>query len=211
MFPPVELADESGLLCYGGELSTRTLVEAYSNGIFPWPHDDYPLLWFAPPQRGVLWCDEIKISRRLQRTLRAANFSFKIDENFGAVIRACAARREYADGTWITPEVVRAYEKLHRLGIAHSIETYRDSELVGGLYGVSWGSYFCGESMFHIADNASKAALIYLAESLQNKGATWIDCQLLTPFFETLGAREIARDEFLEMMREAWGKAPLFI
>jgi leucyl/phenylalanyl-tRNA--protein transferase len=210
MFPPVELADESGLLCYGGDLSTHTLIEAYRNGIFPWPHEGLPLLWFAPPQRGVLFCDELKISRRLKRALRAANFGFEINRNFGATIRACAARREYSDGTWIIPEVIGAYEKLHRLGIAHSIETYRDGELVGGLYGVSWGHYFCGESMFHFEDNASKAALIFLAEYLQSKGAHWIDCQLLTPFFESIGTREIERDDFLEMLWQAREQPSIF-
>jgi leucyl/phenylalanyl-tRNA--protein transferase len=138
MFPPVEWADESGLLCYGGELSLPVLCEAYSRGIFPWPHEGFPLLWFAPPMRGVLFCDEITLSRRTRRAIRAARFEFRIDHNFGAVIRACGAQRKYSEGTWINAEVIAAYEELHEQGIAHSVETYRDGRLIGGLYGVSW-------------------------------------------------------------------------
>jgi leucyl/phenylalanyl-tRNA--protein transferase len=210
MFPPVDWADDNGLLCYGGELSTPVLIEAYRRGIFPWPHEGFPLLWFAPPQRGVLFLDELRISRRTRRAIRAANFSYKIDANFGAVIRACVLPRAYSDGTWINTEIIEAYEELHRLGIVHSFETYRDSELVGGLYGVSWGAYFCGESMFHFADHASKAALIYLCEYLRERGVTWIDCQLLSPFFEAMGAREIRRGEFMEMLQYEWSKRPIF-
>lgn len=208
MFPPVESADEDGLLCWGGELSTPVLTAAYRRGIFPWPHVGYPLLWFAPPRRGVLFCDEIKVSKRLRRSLRAANFETKINANFGAIIRACAASREYSAGTWINEEIISAYEELHALGIAHSVETYRDGELVGGLYGVSFGKYFGGESMFHREDNASKAALIFLCEYLRSRGAHWIDCQLQNPFFEKMGAREIPRDEFTRMLRVALSDSP---
>jgi leucyl/phenylalanyl-tRNA--protein transferase len=211
MFPPVDWADENGLLCYGGELSAPVLIEAYQRGIFPWPHEGFPLLWFAPPQRGVLFLDELRVSRRARRAIRAANFTYKMDANFAAVIRACALPREYSDGTWINEEIIEAYEELHRLGIAHSVETYQGEVLVGGLYGVSWGAYFCGESMFHFADHASKAALIYLAEYLQERGATWIDCQLLTPFFETMGAREIPREEFMQMLQYAWNAATIMV
>lgn len=210
MFPPVEWADESGLLCFGGGLNVETLTEAYYNGIFPWPHEGLPLLWFAPPERGVLFCNELRLSRRDRRAIRAQNFTYKIDENFGAVVRACAAPREYSDGTWITSEVIEAYEELHRLGIAHSVETYRGDELVGGLYGVSWGAYFCGESMFHFSDHASKAALLFLVEYLATRGVTWIDCQLQTPFFESIGAREVPREEFIEMLRDAWQQPSIF-
>lgn len=203
MFPPVESADEDGLLCWGGELSTPVLIAAYRRGIFPWPHVGYPLLWFAPPQRGVLFCDEIKISKRTRRALRAADFEMKIDADFAAVIRACAASREYSEGTWINAEIISAYEELHALGIAHSVETYHAGELVGGLYGVSWGKYFGGESMFHSEDNASKAALIFLCEFLKTRNAHWIDCQLQNPFFEKMGVREIPRDQFTRMLRVA--------
>jgi leucyl/phenylalanyl-tRNA--protein transferase len=203
MFPPVESASEDGLLCWGGELSTPTLLAAYRRGIFPWPHEGYPLLWFAPPLRGVLFCNEVKVSRRIRRALRAAGFEMKVNTNFAAVIRACAASREYSQGTWITEEIISAYEKLHSLGVAHSIETYQDGELAGGLYGVSFGKYFGGESMFHRVDNASKAALIFLCEFLQKRDAHWIDCQLQNPFFAQMGAREIPRRQFTRMLQIA--------
>jgi leucyl/phenylalanyl-tRNA--protein transferase len=210
MFPPVDLADEDGLLCYGGELSTPLLLEAYRRGIFPWPHEGFPLLWFAPPQRGVLFLDELRLSRRTRRAIRATNFSYKIDANFGAVIRACAAPRAYADGTWINEEIVAAYEELHRLGVAHSVETYRNGELVGGLYGVSHGAYFCGESMFHHADHASKAALLFLCEYWCARGGSWIDCQLLTPFLASVGACEIPRAEFMTKLETSWNEPSIF-
>lgn len=208
MFPPVDCADEDGLLCWGGELSTPSLIAAYQRGIFPWPHVGFPLLWFAPPQRGVLFCDEIKVSKRTRRALRAANYEMKIDADFPAVIRACAASREYSEGTWINDEIISAYEKLHVLGIAHSVETYRNSELVGGLYGLSWEKYFGGESMFHHENDASKAALIFLCEYMKMRGAHWIDCQIQNPFFEQMGAREIPRDEFTQMLNAAISDSP---
>ena len=211
MFPPVEMADDDGLLCYGGDLSVPILLEAYSNGIFPWPHEGYPLLWFAPPQRGVIFCDEFYLSKRTRRAIRSAGYTFKIDTNFAAVMQGCATQRQYAEGTWITPEVQTAYNELHRLGIAHSVETYQGDELVGGLYGVSLGGFFGGESMFHRADNASKAALGFLVEYLQERGVEWLDCQLINPLFEQLRAREVPRERFMEMLGEAINNsAPLF-
>jgi len=210
MFPPVESADEDGLLCYGGDLSIETLFEAYSKGIFPWPHEDYPLLWFAPPKRGVLFVDEFQLSRRAWRELRKTRFEFRIDTDFIGVMNGCGATREYSQGTWVNDEIKNAYLQLHGLGIAHSVETYLDGALVGGLYGVSWGNYFCGESMFHQADNASKAALAFLVEHCKSRGATWIDCQLQNPFFEKVGAREIPREGFLEMLQDAMNQPPIF-
>lgn len=204
MFPPVDYADEHGLLCYGGELNTPILLEAYRNGIFPWPHEGYPLLWFAPPFRGILFCEDLKISRRARRAIRAANFSMRIDQDFEAVVRGCGGPRSYSDGTWVNEEIIAAYCQLHRLGLAHSIETYQDGELVGGLYGLSIGKYFCGESMFHTTSDASKAALIFLVEYLQQRGATWIDCQLNNPFFEAIGAVDVPRDIFTTMLENAW-------
>lgn len=203
MFPPVELADEEGLLCYGGDLSVETLVEAYSKGIFPWPHDGYPLLWFAPPMRGILFVDEFHLSRRAWRELRKTRFEFRIDTDFPGVMEGCSALRTYSGGTWVNDEIKDAYFRLHLQGIAHSVETYLNGELVGGLYGVSWGGYFCGESMFHRADNASKAALAFLVEHCKNRGMTWIDCQLMNPFFEKVGAREVPRADFVGMLDKA--------
>lgn len=203
MFPPVEHADEDGLLAIGGDLSSRTLHMAYSRGIFPWPVEDLPLLWFAPPQRGILFCDEFIVSRRLRRTLRSGRFKVCIDNDFEAVMRGCAAPREGEDGTWITDEIIKAYTRLHCEGYAHCVATYLDGELVGGLYGVSWGAYFCGESMFHRTADASKAALVHLIEHVQSRGATWIDIQMMTPHFRLFGAREVPRPEFTRMLQGA--------
>lgn len=210
MFPPVEMADDDGLLCYGGELSVPVLLEAYHNGIFPWPHEGYPLLWFAPPQRGLLFCEELHLSKRTRRAIRNVGYTFKIDTNFAAVMQGCAEQRQCDEGTWITPEIQSAYNELHRLGIAHSIETYRGDELVGGLYGINLGGYFGGESMFHRADNASKAALGFLVEYLQARGVEWIDCQLMNPFFEQLGACEVPREQYMEMLGHALKQPRLF-
>lgn len=206
MFPPVETADEDGFLCWGGRLSTETLRLAYSRGIFPWPHENSPMLWFAPPQRALLFCDELHIGSRLKRYLRSNPFEIRVDTAFENVMRECAAPRE-ADrrqghvGTWITPAIRRAYTAMHRAGHAHSIEAWHDNQLVGGLYGVQFGAYFCGESMFARRDNASKAALIWLVSHLKSCGASWLDCEVMTPHFAALGAREVPRDEFMAMLK----------
>ncbi|MBV9468903.1 MAG: leucyl/phenylalanyl-tRNA--protein transferase [Abitibacteriaceae bacterium] len=203
MFPPVEAANADGLLAVGGKLSVSTLREAYHNGIFPWPVEDFPLLWFAPPRRAILPFDQFHISRRLQRTLRHANFEMRINTNFEAVIRACAEQRQDAEGTWITDEMLEAYIALHQAGDAHSVETYQNGELVGGLYGVAFGSYFAGESMFYKVSDASKAALVHLVEYLQTKGATWLDAQMMTLLFANFGACEIPRRRFMKMLKIA--------
>lgn len=207
MFPPVETADEDGFLCWGGRLSTETLLVAYGSGIFPWPHQGAPLLWFAPPLRTLLWCDELHIGSRLKRALKNQPFEIRVNSCFETVMRQCAApresdRKEGHVGTWITPAMRRAYAILHRAGNAHSVEAWRDDELVGGLYGVQIGAYFCGESMFARQNNASKAALIWLVEHLRTRGASWLDCQMMTPHFQVLGAREIERAEFMAMLRK---------
>lgn len=205
MFPPVDSADEDGLLALGGALSSATLREAYSRGIFPWPHsEDLPLFWFAPPRRAVLFFDELRVSKRLRRSLRAREYSHTQNESFPEVLRACAAPRTTESETWIIPKMQRAYTKLHREGLAHSIETWREGALVGGLYGVSHGAYFCGESMFHHEDDASKSALLFLIETLQSRGASWIDIQMMTPHFEAFGARLISREEFTARLESAW-------
>lgn len=179
-------------------------MAAYSSGIFPWPHPGFPLLWFAPPERGVLFLDEFHLSRRTRRAIRSAGYTFKINTNFAAVIRACAAKERGI--TWITPDIEKAYQELHRIGWAHSVETYLGDELVGGLYGVSRGKYFGGESMFYHTDNASKAALNFLIEHLKEQGVGWIDCQIVTPLFESLGARMVPREQFMEMLREVFAE-----
>lgn len=207
MFPPVDCADEDGLLAVGGDLRVSTLREAYSSGVFPWPVEGLPLLWFAPPQRAVLFLDEVRVGRRLARSLRSSGFEARVDTDFEGVIQSCAAPRADEEGTWILPHMQEAYLRLHQAqgqGIrAHSFETYCDGELVGGLYGVQIGRYFCGESMFHRAPNASKFALLHLVEYLRDLDAAWLDIQMMSPHFEVLGAREIPRCEFMGMLRES--------
>lgn len=206
-FPPVDHADESGLLCWGGRATPHTLLEAYRHGIFPWPHEGYPLLWFAPPERAVLCFDELRVNSRLKRSLRSEGFSITFDTCFARVISACAGPRivegEPDGGTWITPELIEGYGALHALGWVHSVEAWQGGQLVGGLYGVLIGAHFCGESMFHLAPNASKACVVALVERLKTRGAMWLDIETMTPHFERLGAREIARDEFMDWKREA--------
>jgi len=200
-FPSVEFADDSGVLCIGGGLDSETLCAAYHQGIFPWPiNEEFPVVWFAPPMRGVLFFDEFHIPKSVTKMLRREKYECRIDAAFEQVILHCANRCE---GTWITPDIVDAYINLHREGIAHSVETYFEEELVGGLYGVSWGKYFCGESMFHLRSGASKAALVYLVEYLKTRDVKWIDIQNISPLFALFGAREIPRADFMELLKSA--------
>lgn len=210
MFPPVETADEIGLLCWGGDYEIETLIEAYRNGIFPWPHEGYPPLWFALPERAILEFERFHISRSLHKTLRRTHWQTRIDQDFSAIIRACAGPRDYADGTWIWPEIIAAYEKLHRAGFAHCVGVYEGDELIGGLYGVSIGGYFAGESIFHRRSDAGKMALVALVDYLRERGAHWIDVQQLTPLLESFGAREIARRAFMKKLRVALKAPELF-
>jgi leucyl/phenylalanyl-tRNA--protein transferase len=207
MFPPVELANEDGVLCQGGFLTPWSLIAAYTQGIFPWPHEGFDLLWFAPPMRGVLFFDELHVGSRLRRYMKSADFEITFNRAFGDVIRSCAQPRfyegAYEEGTWIDEDVVSSYTELHRLGFAHSVEAWQDGELVGGLYGVSFGLYFAGESMFHRVDNASKACVLALVERMMTRGAMWLDIETLTPHFEKLGARLIPREDFMSLHRLA--------
>lgn len=204
-FPPVESADEDGLLAIGGDLEPKSLLLAYSQGIFPWPINDGILAWFTPPMRAVIFLDEFHVSRSTKRALRAAHFSTKVDSAFEAVITHCAElkNRGEQNATWITTEMCRAYIDLHHLGIAHSFETYFDDELVGGIYGIQLGRFFAAESSFYRVDNASKQAMVTLAEYLRQQGISWFDCQVITPFSEAFGAREIRRAEFMELLSES--------
>lgn len=203
IFPPVEEADEDGLLAVGGDYSLPMLLEAYGSGVFPWPIEDLPPLWFAPAQRAILRLDEFHISKSLQKELRRRNYQIACNRDFAAVIRACAGPRSYADGTWITPPMIAGYSQLHEEGWAHSVEVYEDGQLSGGLYGVAMGAYFSGESMFHFRPNASKIALVALVDHLQARGVSWLDVQQLTPFFASFGARDIERAEFMQWHSEA--------
>lgn len=205
-FPDVELADEDGLLAIGADLEVETLLYAYKNGIFPWPIvEKVPMMWFSPPQRTVLFLEKFKITKSLKKTLKKENYTFGIDLNFPMVIHHCARMgdRGKLHKTWITPEITEAFIDFHKAGYAHSVECYRDDILVGGLYGVSIGQMFAGESMFYKESNASKLALCYLVSFLLDWGVKWIDCQQMTPLFQSFGAEEIERKEFMPMLKLA--------
>ena len=204
-FPPVETADDDGLLAIGGDLEVESLLLAYRSGIFPWPINEGILAWFAPPERAVIFLDEFHIPRRLQRELTRTQFSSRIDTNFTEVISRCAEvkNRGEQDSTWITPDIIEAYSELFTLGVAHSFETYHNDVLVGGLYGVRIGRFFAAESSFYRMTNASKVAMITLVEYLKKEGISWFDCQVLTPFSESFGAREIPRSDFMKLLGEA--------
>lgn len=187
----------------GGTLNTINLLSAYRQGIFPWPMDGWPLTWFCPEERAILEFKDLHIPRSLARARRRAPFRFTIDQDFNSVIFACArAKRKGEDGTWITPEMIRAYCELHQKGYAHSVEAWEGETLVGGLYGVDADGSFGGESMFFYRPNASKLALLYLIEHLAGRGLDWIDIQMMTPHMAALGAKVISRDEFLEKLAE---------
>ncbi len=204
IFPPAELAARSGILAVGGDLSSRRLVEAYRNGIFPWYSDDDPIIWWSPDPRYVLFPGELRVSRSMRQTIKREIFSITFDRDFRGVIGACrSSRRRKEKGTWITDEMLEAYTELFELGLAHSVEAWKDDRLAGGLYGVSLGGCFFGESMFAAVSNASKAAFVALVERLRSRGFTLIDCQVHTAHLESLGARGIPRAYFLELLAEA--------
>ena len=200
-FPDPRYTAYGGIVCLGGQLNAANLLSAYRRGIFPWPIDDWPLAWFCPEERAILEFRDLHVPRRLARIRRQAPFNFTINRNFRAVIEACAqAKRTGEDGTWITPEMIRAYCDLHRGGHAHSVEAWEGEHLVGGLYGVDAGGAFAGESMFFLRPNASKLALLHLIEHLSMRGLDWIDIQVMTPHMSALGAKLISRDRFLEKL-----------
>ena len=211
-FPPLEqaLIEPNGLLCAGGDLSAQRLLLAYRQGIFPWYSVGEPILWWSPDPRMVLVPSEFKISRSLQRTLRAGTYQIQLDSNFPAVMRFCAQTpRNGQVGTWITAEIQEAYGKLHKLGFAHSVETWMNGKLVGGLYGLAIGKMFYGESMFSHATDASKLALAHLTRFLTEQGFGLIDCQMNTPHLASLGAREIPRSEFITQLLALTAVLPL--
>jgi leucyl/phenylalanyl-tRNA--protein transferase len=203
-FPPAEraLAEPNGLLAAGGDLSSERLLAAYRRGIFPWYGEGEPILWWSPDPRMVLFPGELVVSRSLRKTLRNSAYEIRFDHGFDAVIRSCAAPRPGQAGTWITDEMRAAYNGLHRLGHAHSVETWIEGQLAGGLYGVSLGRVFFGESMFSRRRDASKLALVMLVEKLTRDGYEMIDCQFHTSHLETLGARSIPRAHFLRRLAE---------
>ena len=202
-FPPLSIAlkQPSGLLAAGADLSTERLLQAYRQGIFPWYSAGEPILWWSPDPRMVLFPDELQVSRSLQKTLRKHAFEVRVDCAFQAVMSACAqAPRDGQNGTWITGEMIDAYCKLHQQGIAHSVETWMDGELAGGLYGIAIGRAFYGESMFARASDASKIAFVHLVRQLQRWQFGIIDCQMRTEHLARFGAREIPRSEFSALL-----------
>lgn len=204
IFPPPEYADPSGLLAVGGDLSNERLLEAYRLGIFPWYSEDQPILWWSPDPRLVLDLKDFKISRSLRKTLKKEVFQITFDHAFEEVIRSCASvPREAQNGTWITDEMEKAYIKLHGLGYAHSVESWFGGKLAGGLYGVSLGKCFFGESMFHLKTDASKVALATLVETLKSWDFHFIDSQMTTEHMLSLGAKELPRRIFLRRLQLA--------
>ena len=198
-FPPVSQATEDGLLAFGGDLSPERLLSAYQNGIFPWFEDDNTILWWSPDPRFVLFPSKLKVSKSMKQVLRNCDFEVTVNKNFNAVINECAkAKRPGQDSTWITNGMVEAYNTLHQLGFAKSVEVWQDQKLVAGLYGVDLNNgVFCGESMFTKVSNASKAGFITF---IQNSNYKLIDCQVYTNHLESLGAEDIPRDEFLTFL-----------
>tara|TARA_Y100001968_G_scaffold256835_1_gene243319 strand:- start:852 stop:1559 length:708 start_codon:yes stop_codon:yes gene_type:complete len=204
LFPDPELADPSGLLALGGDLSPRRLLTAYANGIFPWYSEGQPILWHSPDPRFVLFPAELRLPRSLRQTLRKGRYQLSFDQEFAAVIRRCAEKeRPHQNGTWITEEMIEGYLQLHQLGYAHSVESWLEGQLVGGIYGVSLGSIFFGESMFADQADASKVAFATLAEHVMRWGFTLIDSQVHTEHLERFGAREIPRKDYLELLQRA--------
>lgn len=210
VFPSPHYAEPDGLLAIGGDLSPQRLLEAYALGIFPWYSDYTPILWWSPHPRLVLFPDEFRVSASLRRVVKRKTFTVTVDRCFREVMRECArVPRSYGEGTWITEEMLEAYCRLHRLGYAHSVESWQAGELVGGLYGVALGRAFFGESMFMRKTDASKVALVYLVNLLRRFGFEFVDCQVTTAHLQRFGAREVAREDFLGILSEAVAKAGL--
>lgn len=208
-FPPARLAEESGLLAIGGDLAPQRLLRAYSQGIFPWYNAGEPILWWSPTPRCVLFPGDFHLSRSLRKIMRRGEYRVTIDQSFAAVIRACATSGERRlSGTWISREMVAAYEKLFLLGFCHSVEVWAGEELVGGLYGVSLGRCFFGESMFHARAAASKVALYALSQTLFRSNFVMIDMQLPTPHLLSLGGRLLEREPFELLLAKALRQSP---
>ncbi len=203
-FPSPDLAEDNGLLAVGGDLSESRLLLAYSKGIFPWYSEGDPILWWSPDPRMILVPDKFKCSRSLKQTIKKGSYQVTMDSAFKSVIMHCASVHSISDGdTWITDEMMEAYIHLHRSGVAHSVETWFDDKLVGGLYGVSLGSAFFGESMFAEKSDASKVAFVSLIQQLQKWKFTLVDCQITTAHLKTFGAHEVSRRKFMALLGSA--------
>jgi leucyl/phenylalanyl-tRNA--protein transferase len=201
-FPPVEAAmhEPNGLLAFGGNLSPARLLHAYRQGIFPWYSEDQPIMWWSPDPRSVLFLSNLKISRSLQKSIRNRGYHITFDRCFDDIIKCCASPRDDDHGTWLTPEMIVAYNQLHEMGYAHSVECWQDDKLVGGLYGVALGKVFFGESMFSSQRDASKVAFVALVKQLQSWEFAFVDCQVHSPHIASLGAEEVSREYFLELL-----------
>ncbi len=203
-FPPAWLARSDGLLCIGGDLSPQRLILAYRNGIFPWFSHSEPILWWSPDPRLILPPAEIRISRSLKKKIRKDPFTIRINTDFEQTILACSLpRRNEPGGTWLVEEMIEAYITLHKMGVAHSVEAWRNNQLVGGLYGISLGTSFFGESMFSREPDASKTALVALSQELSFQGFKMIDCQVTSGHLLRMGAREISRNLFLDTLNQS--------
>ena len=207
-FPHPDLAQSDGLLAIGGDLSSATLISAYSQGIFPWYDNSTPILWWSPDPRAIMELNNLYISKRLSRTIRQGKFKTTINQNFRGVMEGCA-HRPY-EGTWITLDVINAYQNLHAMGYAHSVEAWLDDRLVGGIYGVSIGGLFAGESMFHTETDAGKVALARLVEHLAAKDYELFDLQILNDHTASLGATEIPRNDYLQRLKKAIARPVTF-
>lgn len=202
IFPAPQLAEPSGLLAVGGDLSPQRLLLAYTNGIFPWNHPEDPLLWWSPDPRCILEPGDLHVSRRLAKKQRQSTYRITFDLAFDDCVRGCAIADQRSESTWINNEIFNAYRQLHQLGYAHSVECWEGKELVGGLYGVAIGRCFCGESMFHFRTDASKLAFAALVTTLEALNYRLIDCQLPTDHLHSLGAKDIPRDKFLNLLQQ---------
>ncbi len=202
VFPNPELAEPDGLLAIGGDLDPRRLLIGYAMGLFPWYNPTEPILWWSPDPRMVIFPDKFHCSKNLQREIKSKKFEVRFDSNFSNVIRQCGATRIHKEGTWVSEDIIEAYTILHQHGFAHSVEIYENEELVGGLYGVTIGKIFFGESMFHTVTNASKVAFYYLVEFLKKYDFLLIDTQMETDHLRSLGAETIPRKEFLQLLEE---------
>jgi leucyl/phenylalanyl-tRNA--protein transferase len=203
-FPDPREAMAEGVIAIGGILDVGTLYTAYSTGIFPWPHPDYPLLWFSPEKRGILEFSEFHLSRSLEKFLRhyAGDFEVTVDMAFAQVVRECSKQpRPGQDGTWILPSMVKSYINFHKAGYAHSIEVWHERQLVGGIYGVFIKGVFSGESMFYKSSNASKLALFHLVQLLKSWGLEWMDIQMVTPVTKSFGGKYLEREDFLQKLK----------
>ncbi len=202
VFPSAELADENGIIAVGGDLSPTRLLNAYSNGIFPWFNEGEPIIWWSPDPRLVLFTDELHISKSMKKLLNKNEYTVTYNTKFGEIIKNCSLPRAYEKETWISENMLNAYTLLHKMGYAISTEVWKNNKLVGGLYGIGMGKCFFGESMFFLEKNASKYGMINLVQKLKSLNIPFIDCQITTDHLVSLGAREISRRNFLKLIKD---------